>query len=269
MIFTSLAMLLSSISLYVGNTDVSSQYLFTKSIVDNNYLHISFKLSNISPSTFYKVRATQSDNLGTYYHELFRCEFDNVDSNLNYVYGYYGGQSNYSFYTICEVDGDDDRYNFTTDFMYAYKYDTLQNDLNINYQETGFHLQDENSIFSVDLYLYLLDSNLFSEYFEGDTSSYQDGYTQGYSDGEVAGTQTGYQDGYADAKEEYENQDAVVNSIFGGIVTIGLIPIEFFMSIFNFNILGINFTQIVSVLLSVMVIVILLRIILGGKGGQK
>lgn len=99
----------------------------------------------------------------------------------------------------------------------------------------------------------------------GTGGSFQDGYNQGVEDGKQIGKDTGFQDGYAQGKADFENQDAQINSIFEGILSIGLIPIEFFLSIFNFSIFGINITAIISAILTLCVIIILMRYVLGGK----
>lgn len=83
-----------------------------------------------------------------------------------------------------------------------------------------------------------------------------DAYNQGYSDGRAVGYQEGRQ------------EDATIASIFSGILEVGLVPINFFLAIFNFEIMGINITSFVTALLTVCLVIILFRTLFGGGGDQ-
>ena len=104
--------------------------------------------------------------------------------------------------------------------------------------DTSYYLRLTGFLFSQDLY----------ESFTGEGNSYTTGYTDGFNEGQQTGYDDGYTTGHADGyttgynqgKHDYENADSQINAIFDGILSIGLIPIEFFMSIFNFEILGIK-----------------------------
>lgn len=111
------------------------------------------------------------------------------------------------------------------------------------------------------------------------TNSYNSGFNDGYQEGNASGYQTGlndgYQEGYTTGYIEAGNQSAVATSIFTGIINIALIPINFFLAIFNFEVFGINISSFVAGLLTIAVVVIIIRIILGNmpngadKGGGK
>lgn len=86
---------------------------------------------------------------------------------------------------------------------------------------------------------------------------WQDGYNEGSEDG--------YSQGYTDGYNEGSNTDENVTSIFGGILNIGMLPVNFFLAIFNYEILGINLTAVISAILSICVAIIVIRFIKGGN----
>ena len=273
MIFSSLAIMLSSISLYVGSTNVSNTYDFTKEIVDNNYIHCHFVIDTIPLNTRFDIRAyLEVDDFGIQFQQCYQFSYSNLNGDIDtFGYGYYGGQSNYSFYSKVQCRGHDGNDTYYTPMDNSYKFDDMYETMNIDYQSIDFNY--EYGQFYIDVYFYLLPVNYFNEYFSGVSTNYSDGYNTGYSEGYTTGKDEGlsegYTEGYQTAKDIYLNEDAHINSIFSGIVTIGLIPIEFLMSVFNFEILGINFSHVISAILSVMIVVILLRIVFSGKASNK
>lgn len=94
----------------------------------------------------------------------------------------------------------------------------------------------------------------------GYTSGYDNGYSKGYADGHDSGYNTGYSDGYTNGVQV----DDTAFTIFNGILTIGMIPINVFLAIFDFNILGINISNFIMSLLTVLVTIWVIRIITGG-----
>ena len=93
-------------------------------------------------------------------------------------------------------------------------------------------------------------------YYDDINNAYNDGYDNGYG----TGYQTGYNEGLAHA-----DYDSTALTVFTGIVSIALTPINMFLKIFNFEILGINLTGLISGILTLAVVVIIIRLILGGK----
>lgn len=83
-------------------------------------------------------------------------------------------------------------------------------------------------------------------------------YDQGY--------QAGYDKGYSDGDSTNEN----MATIFSGIIDIGLLPINVFLDIFNFEVFGINFKPLVAGLLTALVAIIIFRMFVGkgGSGGE-
>ena len=94
---------------------------------------------------------------------------------------------------------------------------------------------------------------------EAYNKGYDDGYSIGYTNGESAGYTSGFNAGVS------VDDTAIV--IFNGILNIALVPINFFLAIFNFEILGINMSALVSSLLSICLIIIVVRFVTGKKQG--
>lgn len=94
---------------------------------------------------------------------------------------------------------------------------------------------------------------------EAYNSGYDDGYAVGYTNGESVGYTDGFNAGVT------VDDTAIV--IFNGILNIALVPINFFLAIFNFEILGINMSALVSSLLSICLIIIVVRFVTGKKQG--
>ena len=109
-------------------------------------------------------------------------------------------------------------------------------------------------------------SSSFFSSIERCISSYasQNSYAQGKEDGLSEGYQNGFRDGVTYA----QNQDQTALTIFEGICTVALVPINFFLAIFNFEIFGINISGFVSALLTVSVVIIIVRIMTGKKASN-
>lgn len=98
-----------------------------------------------------------------------------------------------------------------------------------------------------------------------DGNSFNVGINEGYEQGFADGTQAGRQQGFADGVRHAQEQDQTALTIFEGIVTVALVPINFFLAIFNFEIFGINISGFVSALLTVSIIIIIVRFMTGQK----
>lgn len=92
-----------------------------------------------------------------------------------------------------------------------------------------------------------------------------DGYNSGYDAGYSDGVSKGYQEGYSTGYTEADNQDATALSIFTGIINVGLLPVNFFLNMLNFEVFGINIGAIVSATLTIAIVVIIIRVITGKK----
>lgn len=261
--------LTSVIATFLAGLSVNTGFTITSSS-ENAYgqavVQSGFALSSIAThgqvSPKYSIYYSSVDDSGNSFKtEVFYLKYNPTLDSL--TYGYNGLASNVCFSAnITLIDSNPSYYRtkFVTE-MYGTgdDFDLSISDYNVT-QNTNVIVKVCFSLVDESDYSYVADGG----YHDG----YVDGFNAGVSEGSQEGRENGYYDGFKDAKELYENQDATVNSIFQGILSIGLIPVEFFMSIFNFSVLGVNITSIVSAILTLMVLVILMRIILGGKGKE-
>ena len=77
-------------------------------------------------------------------------------------------------------------------------------------------------------------------YNQGNTSGYNQGYTQGIEAGKEEQLQIDtplfsqyYTDGYSAGYSDADNEDAVTTSVINGILQVGFVPVNFFLSILN------------------------------------
>ena len=84
-------------------------------------------------------------------------------------------------------------------------------------------------------------------------------YYLGYSDGYIAG--------HADGIEYADEQGSTAATIFTGICNIGLMPVNFFLGILNFEVFGINIGAFVSALLTIAIIAIIIKVVTGNSSG--
>lgn len=135
-------------------------------------------------------------------------------------------------------------YDFGYDF---YLYDT-------------YYTIDLTDGFTYDYYFNCLDKAINSVY-----ADYNSGYHDGFSDGESSGYNHGWNDGFT----EGASQDETAVVIFSGIVQVGLLPINFFLAMLNFEVFGINIGGLVSAFLTIAVVIIIIRVITGSGNGDK
>lgn len=157
-----------------------------------------------------------------------------------------------NFNTICYYGASD-----FTKINFAYN-DNFYDDNIINYSFNDTIIIDDlnRPLYQIlDMYQYGI-SNTQDSY----ESGYNTGYEYGFSLGDSNGYARGFDDGF--------NADSVALTVFSGILSVGLIPIDFFLSIFNFEILGINLTTFITSMLTLMIVIIMLRVIFnGGSNG--
>lgn len=123
----------------------------------------------------------------------------------------------------------------------------------------SFALQDLNNWkdLSNDVYYNNGYNNGFSVGKESGFSSGRDsGYKEGFSVGKESGYNIGYNDGVV------SGQDYSFTALLGAVFDV---PISAFKGLFNFEVLGVNMTSFVSSLLALCVIVVIVKICLGGK----
>lgn len=85
----------------------------------------------------------------------------------------------------------------------------------------------------------------------------EENYNRGYS--------TGYQNGYGNGYNAGQNADETITTIFNGIFGVALLPINMFLTMLNFDVMGINVAGIVTALLTVALIIIVVRFVTGEK----
>lgn len=169
-----------------------------------------------------------------------------------------------------ENDVDDD----TFDDYFNFNFLDWQNQSPIFEWENSYSwLQNAGDELSMDFY-YTLESETSYQLATSDVggyfqSGYQQGYNEGMAEGETAGETTGYnsgyQDGYSAGYEEGFDTDDTALTIFTGIINVGLLPVNFFLQILNFEVFGINIGAIVSATLTIAIVVIIIRVITGKK----
>lgn len=117
----------------------------------------------------------------------------------------------------------------------------------------------------------------------------QQAYQQGYEEGKTQGVEeykdssefeslieqheewsynSGYQQGYGEGLTA-SGSVAQMNAIFTGILDVGLMPVNFFLKILNFEVFGINIGGFVTGLFTLSIIVMLFRMFFGGNGGKE
>lgn len=135
-----------------------------------------------------------------------------------------------------------------------------------SYDDDDFYLEGDftsRKSFSLSFDLTLIPSNLF------DGSQYQSGYSDGWNAGNDNGFNDGYSNGYSEGYSEGylsgQDVDSTASTIFTGIIDVGLLPINFFLQILNFEVFGINIGGFVSALMTIAIVVIILRVVMGGK----
>lgn len=100
------------------------------------------------------------------------------------------------------------------------------------------------------------------------SNAYNEGYNVGFQTGVDSQQQfieSAYTDGYSAGYTEADNTDATVATVFSNILLVGMLPVDFFLRILNWEFLGINIASFVSALLSVATTIIVIRIVTGKK----
>ena len=132
------------------------------------------------------------------------------------------------------------------------------------FNDARVFLKLDYSMFTDTLVLLVGADSQFSDgytigYNTGVTDGYEvgksDGYDEGHRLGKIEGRDEGYTEGYNDGVDT----DGTAAAIYAGIIATGMIPIQFFLSIFNFEIFGINLTGLVTSLMSICIVLIVIK----------
>ena len=95
--------------------------------------------------------------------------------------------------------------------------------------------------------------------------SYSKGYDRGYTAGLGEGETIGYNNGYVDGYNDAFNGDSTALTIFSGITTIAMLPVDMFLRMFNFEVLGINLTSFITGLLTFYIVLYMLKVVTGSR----
>ncbi len=172
-----------------------------------------------------------------------------------------GGVNNFGA-TIYEYASNDYRIkSISTSYNYIRYYDK-----NDNYIE--FDIPCSSSSIA------LMDKRIYYTYSgQNDNVIYQNGYQDGYINGEQVGQDNGYQSGYQEGNKDgyntgynegknYGFEHASDYSFYNLIASVVDAPLSAVISLFNFEILGINFSSLFTGLLTLAVIIFVVRLVL-------
>lgn len=221
--------------------DFYNAYFSTLFSLDNYFLTITDNVNLFN--SFYYYSMNDDPNIMNLYIEMnlnlighiFSASYTNVVSNFpykdinNFIYSSFDNQKTY-YLTAGGINNT---------FIRNYTSSNTINTLNAIYN----------------------DGELFKATYKSPSNeNFTNGYNQGFKDGEKTGYSNGYSNGLNDGIK-----DNTIFNIFNGILNIAMVPVNFFLSIFNFEILGINMAGFVSALLTISIVIFLLRLIKGSK----
>lgn len=207
----------------------------------------------------------------------------------------------YTTFELCTIYDRDNNSTWVSGGTFIIRFDGRIGNNNINYigdVVDGNPVKFDNTIYTFDLvsfeenysngyqngYQDGLNAGKQQGYSEGYNVGYADGYNVGNTDGYNSGYSIGYDDGvlsqqqaitdsyntgYADGYNEGFSADSTATTIFSGILQVAMVPINFFLAIFNFEILGINLSGFIRALFTVALTIIVVRTIFGGKGASE
>lgn len=104
-------------------------------------------------------------------------------------------------------------------------------------------------------------------YYDNNVSgdSYNAGYDTGYQNGYNIGNNYGYSRGYSEGIQEATSQESTALTIFTGIIEVGLLPVNVFLKMFEYEVFGINIAGLVSAGMTIAIVAIIIRVITGKK----
>lgn len=102
-------------------------------------------------------------------------------------------------------------------------------------------------------------------YDEGNNRGYINGYDIGYNEGLTNGSRDGYTEGYTQAINDYGQGNAQEVALFTGILNVGLLPVNIFLQMFNFEVFGVNISGLISAFLTISAVIIIIRLLTGKK----
>lgn len=94
---------------------------------------------------------------------------------------------------------------------------------------------------------------------------YQTGYEVGYGAGSSDGYGNGYDNGYADGYTEGVETNGTAFTIFNGILGIGMLPINVFLAMLNWEVFGINISNFVMSIMTLAITIYVISTFTGKK----
>lgn len=211
-----------------------------------------------------------SCNIG--YNTMLLLSYDNEGNSTNI-----GSVSNIDISLDTSLDiVDSISYSFTfyntgsrtLSFKYIYsdinKLDCVAVCTSVNMIGNQYFKYDNNTLRSL-----FPDINNYLDYDMG----YEEGFNNGFDKGKEIGLQSddnnaylrGKQVGYQEGLDYGITQGTTALTIFTGIIDIGLLPVNVFLQMFNYEVFGINIAGLVSSLVTITLIIIIIRFITGKK----
>lgn len=203
---------------------------------DANYFDYSLSVSvgygiivpcysvNIDENAQFYLSCTSSNLINNIFSDLYSVE-------LYYLWG----MNELAYFLLTDINGSTVEYSF-----YPYRAETFgEFELNDLVQFSG-------------RWLYIANSNVnFTERLnQAKEESYNNGYNQGYTEGKDYGYNIGYNQGVNDTDKF--TFSSLLNAIFYA-------PLKAFISIFNFEILGVNVLNIISFLFTMLIAIGIIR----------
>ena len=282
-IFESIVGLMTLFNVYGNNTYHTMTH--TRSVTNNNIPTVTHdyvqQLTSSMTSVSFTFDENNYDYLYSHDNEINFCDwylYDDMNANPRHSVGQLRFKiipdSEYDYwYLNIELMNYYDKVNLEVTMNLHYESDHMSKDDYVTIQ-----LKDHNQGYQV----YQSEQNqYFSErFFEIDSGilgigitlnpvneeQWEGTYQQGYNDGNEEGYNDGLQEGYANGYQDALDQGSTAATIFSGIVNVGLLPVNVFLGILNFEVFGINIGAFVAALMTVAIIIIIIRMFSGGGG---
>lgn len=206
---------------------------------------------NVGTYRLYGSKLFNTISLRQYYFNVFDDTGDNhyIDLGLKLTF-------NFKDNTIATYDFAYLNYTLQVNEGYEYEDSNLYTMETLNIAQTFDIINNSNQTSTDTAYNEGYDSGYNNGYDDG-RESVEDDLTDSYNNGYSAGYNAGY------------NADSVISTIFSGIIQVALVPVNFFLGVFNFEILGINLRAFIQALFTIALVIVVVKMVFGGKGGDS
>lgn len=236
----------------------------------NGYIESDIEFKYFYPGIGYdSVNTTQQINFSNEGESLSYNSFHQTVNNANHYYFSYAIGCDYGFNCFVKkvrIYSERSMLNQNTQRIYTYINYYDDNDrifsIRIPCDMTGENAHIASYFEYTDRYYYLVGTFLDDDVFkEGYDSGYSIGENVGYDKGYTTGNNVGYNNGYNAGRID-GIADANNYSFFSLISAVIDVPVQAFMGLFNFELLGVNLADFFLSLLTLSFIVTLLRLFL-------